>query len=109
MTYDRIVSLMHGHEIKKLENNTWAIKRHVPESIDVTYHGYTIAIWYPDPTGPGHVWLSNCGFWTSTTKLRLNNYGPDRMGLYQHKFAWYTRDGKEFTNGHTYFADDFTS
>ena len=48
----------------------------------------------------GKIWLNNGGYFTSTTKERINRYSPYRV--YQRDYEWYVSyEGKEleFKNG----------
>ena len=52
--------------------------------IKLKYHGNTIA--YKDRT-TNKVSITNCGWFTNTTKERLN--GLDGVSIYQKNFDWY--------------------
>lgn len=54
------------------------------EVITVKYHGNSIVNLYPD----GTISLHNCGWYTSTTKDRLNWFLPYGFTLYQHNYRW---------------------
>lgn len=49
----------------------------------------------------GVIWISNCGWETTTTKERLNGL-LDYLGksrIYQRNFTWYWKDNEEFPSG----------
>jgi hypothetical protein len=54
------------------------------EIITVKYHGNAIVNLYPD----GTITLNNCGWYTSTTKERLNWFLPYGITLYQRNYRW---------------------
>lgn len=66
------------------------------ERIVVTYHDNPIVALYPD-----RISFNTCGWYTSTTKERLNWFMPEGWRLYQERGNWIVWDGKHKYN----FAD----
>lgn len=57
------------------------------EVITIKYHGNAIVNFFPD----GTMTLNSCGWFTSTTKDRINWFLPDGFRIYQKQYAWYLR------------------
>jgi hypothetical protein len=74
---------------KKLEGNTWLIKQEGYFSI--RYHNTNIIDIYPD-----YIVLRNGGWFTRTTKDRLNSYTP--FSINQHQYKWFV-NGYPFSEG----------
>jgi len=69
-------------------NNTrikWDEQGH--DVILATYHGNTVARFFPDYTA-----YSSCGWRTMTTKERINWFLPDGFSLWQEKGMWFLSD-----------------
>lgn len=93
MSYQNIKDkLYHGH--RKLANNTYLrsviIERTFQpdeEWIEMSIHGNIIAEFYPD-----HLRLYACGWYTNTTKSRLNlalKLAGIQGRIYQQDYEWY--------------------
>ena len=57
----------------------------VGEAIALQYHWTDVVVAYPD----GSVVLRHGGWWTKTTKERINRYLPSGYTLYQKNYTWY--------------------
>jgi len=88
-------------EKRKVGNNTW-LKRINDTTIGLKYHSTYVVTYKSD----GTVILDTCGWHTSTTKERLNNYSM--FHIYQKDSIWYISvnnktieffDGIEIKNG----------
>ena len=49
------------------------------------YHGSEVIRWYKD----GSIVINNHGYYTNTTRERLNSHMPIQYRIYQRKFEWY--------------------
>jgi hypothetical protein len=81
-----------GSDSKKLGNNAYLTQdRDYGDVIySVRYHNTDILTFWPD----GRIGVNNGGFFTVTTKARLNEYGP--ISFYQRRGTWYfMHDGRE--------------
>ena len=67
----------------KLENGDFAVEFH--QTNIVTIHA------------DGSYTLRNGGFWTKTTKERINQYSP--VNICQEKYIWYIQKGVKFYDG----------
>lgn len=77
--------------VKKLAHNTYVVAR--DGHYEVTYHGHTIARFYPT-----HTTVHNCGYSTTTTKQRLNCLIPRQFGIYQKNYEWFVHDRRHGTD-----------
>lgn len=76
---------------KKLANNTYLYFD--SNVFIITLHGYPIIKIQPN----NDVSVSNCGWYTQTTKRRINQFTNSR--IYQKNFIWYFGNGQLFQNG----------
>jgi hypothetical protein len=108
ITYEqakRIVSSARNPEKgKPIGNNTRLID--YGDCVVVKYHATYIITIYPD----GRYLLDNGGWYTVTTKARMNRYAPVR--IYSHKGEWIVagnpqtgRDNTKYENGMVVKAD----
>lgn len=68
-----------------------AVERLNDHTIALRYHGTNVVTWHSD----GAITLNTGGWYTVTTKKRMNDYSP--FIVYQHKFDWYViPDGKRW-------------
>ena len=104
MTYHKLNTLLQGRNKsqRKLGHNTYATRFDLldPAVISIRYHATNVLTFHPD----GRVVFNSGGWRTSTTKQRLNRYGPANTYIHQHKFNWFiTTDA-----GTQPFYDGFT-
>jgi hypothetical protein len=97
LNYDKLKEELGNRESKKIGHNTLLSKTDINE-IGIRYHStYIIKI---DPTNI--IKLDTKGWWTPTTKDRLNKFLNCRnVGIYQEKNQWYIRG-----NNGTFKYDD---
>jgi hypothetical protein len=95
MTHDEAVKMVRGKTNKntrKVGNNTYA--EILPDgSVGIALHGTTVVRIHPDNSAT----LNTGGWYTSTTKDRINQYSPVRV--YQRKGQWYLESGEEYEDG----------
>lgn len=72
---------------RKIAHNTWADRN--GSSVWVKYHNTVIAAIHED----GSVTVNTGGYWTSTTKNRLNYLLPGRTVIFQKDWRWYFYGG----------------
>lgn len=106
MTYHALNTLLQGRNAqqRKLTHNTYAI-RHAT-NFTIRYHSTDILTFHPD----GRVVFNTGGWRTSTTKQRLNRFGPQGVSIYQRDFEWFiAADGQteEFFDGLTLTCPTF--
>jgi hypothetical protein len=98
MTYCELESLIRGKTNKtkrKIAGNTWG-EIDSEGAICITFHKTVIIRAYPN----GMFFVTNGGYQTVTTKLRLNQFTP--FQFWQSKKIWFTRENGydiEFWNG----------
>ena len=86
MTFSKLENLLGSRLHRNFGCNT-TIERESDSTIIVRYHGNTIARYWQD----GLVYLTNAGWYTSTTKERLNSLGAS---IYQKNWVWYEASGE---------------
>lgn len=74
-----IVSAFMNHETKKIGNSR-------TDGMTLYLHDNAIAKWDAE----GRLWVTNAGWWSTTTKERLN--GLPGVMLCQKKFTWYLNE-----------------
>ena len=92
--YDARISYQSGkYEGVRLENNTRLVKRsrNGCECYAIKLHRTDVVILFPD----GLVRLDTGGWFTYTTKDRINKYAPG-VGIVQSDFAWYINGGPKY-------------
>ena len=72
------------YKLRKLENNTYEYNDN--EGLKVRLHDTDILSFVGD-----NVTLSTGGYYTNTTKARLNKYLPMGFSIYQKDFQWYIK------------------
>lgn len=86
LTYDscaELCSRVNGSS-RRIANNTWLSYYALPRNhYEVLLHGHAILEYHPG----GVVVLNSCGYRTTTTKARLNQFGP--VPIFQHKRDWW--------------------
>lgn len=90
ITEDAIRAFNNNEDFKRANTEVWNDKE-----VGVTYlvlHGNTIA----KKTHGGKLFISTCGWETSTTKDRLN--GLPGVSIHQKNYQWYL-NGKEWNGG----------
>jgi hypothetical protein len=85
MTYHALNTLLQGrnNSQRKIAHNTYALR--LPTHFAIKYHSTHVLVFHPD----GRVVFNTNGWRTSTTKLRLNKFGPPHTYVHQHKFNWF--------------------
>lgn len=81
MNYEQAKIMYETTRKRKLVNNTYLVKN-LDGSYAVVLHGNQIIRFYPDKTI-----LSSCGWYTVTTKDRLNKF--TEFNVWQRDFVWY--------------------
>lgn len=91
MNYKTADSMLQGRnkDSKKLENNTYLV-RTGDDDISIRLHATNIITFRPD----GRTVIDSAGWWTVTTKDRLNKYLSHNLSVYSDKGIWTLyRDG----------------
>jgi hypothetical protein len=95
MTHFEAVKMVRGKtnkDTRKVGNNTYA--EILPDgSVGIALHGTTVVRIHPDNSAT----LNTGGWYTITTKDRINQYSPVRV--YQRKGQWYLESGLEYEDG----------
>ena len=97
MTHAEAVQLIRGKTNKnsrKVGNNTYAEILY-DGSVGIMLHGTCVVKIHPNNLAT----LNTGGWYTPTTKDRINQYSPVRV--YQQKGEWYLSDGTPFEDGMT--------
>ena len=89
--YNEALDVLNGRNHRKLENNTYLEKRD-ENTIAVKLHGTDVVTYKKD----GSVILETGGWYTVTTKDRINKYSPVRV--YQQKGEWFIKINGEIEN-----------
>lgn len=94
-TYEQIAGIIKKRASKKLARNTYLIRKEDGE-FAVRYHDTEIIVWHKDHTAT----LNTGGWYTVTTKERINRWGP--VNVYAVKGVWMVNqrifhDGMTFT------------
>ena len=97
MTHYEAVRMVNGktnRKTRKVGNNTYA---EILEdgSVGIVLHNTCVVKIHPDNSAT----LNTGGWYTSTTKDRINKYSPVRV--YQKKGKWYLNDGTSYEDGVT--------
>jgi hypothetical protein len=82
-----------GEKRKKLERNTYLLKE--GEDYCVRLHQTIVVRIQPDNT----CILNSGGWFTPTTKDRINRFSPKEIGLSQSNKVWYLNNGSEYFDG----------
>ena len=82
-----------GIRRKRLERNTYLYKE--DDTFQVKLHNTFIVTIFPDNS----CILNSDGWFTPTTKDRINRFSPDNISLSQKNRVWYLDDGSEFFDG----------
>jgi len=97
MTHAEAVSMVRGktnRDTRKVCNNTYA--EILPDgSVGIMLHSTYVVKIHPDNSAT----LNTGGWYSSTTKDRMNKYSPVRV--YQRKGQWYLESGEEYEDGVT--------
>ena len=91
MTYSQAGDLLGLRQAKKLTYNT-TLRRDKDDFVVRLYQTDIVRI-----CEDGTYVLNTGGFYTVTTKERINRYSP--VSVYQHKGEWFLRDGTPFKDG----------
>mgnify|MGYP006292751249 CR=1 FL=1 len=95
MTHSEAISMVHGktnRTIRKIGNNTYG-EILSDGSVGIMLHSTYVVKIHPDNSAT----LNSGGWYTSTTKDRINQYSPVRV--FQRKGEWYLNDGTPYTDG----------
>lgn len=95
MTHSEAVTMVRGktnRESRKVGNNTYAEILN-DGSIGIMLHSTYVVKIHPDNSAT----LNTGGWYSSTTKDRMNKYSPVRV--YQRKGQWYLENGEEYEDG----------
>ncbi len=90
MNYLEATKTLDNRSSKKIANNTYL--KQLNDCIGLLYHDTYIIKFYSD-----YMILDNGGYYTMTTKERLNTFGI--VGIYQKNSIWYLSDNSAFYNG----------
>lgn len=88
-SFTEVLAFMDRRAMVKIAHNT-TLERE-SDCVVLRYHDNPIIVYYPE-----FVSLSSCGWRTTTTKRRLNQF--TRVRVYQKEFVWYAED-HEFEDG----------
>lgn len=95
MNYSYLDTQLQGRNrnSRKLANNTYAERR--DSNIAIRLHQTDILTFKPD----GEIVTNTGGWFSSTTKARLNEFLPSGYRIYQNKGQWNWSDGQLFSSG----------
>ena len=95
MTHYEAIQMVHGktnRKSRKVGNNTYA--EILPDgSVGIILHGTNVVRIHHDNSAT----LNTGGWYSSTTKDRINKYSP--VHVYQRKGEWYLENGDKYTDG----------
>lgn len=101
-----------GAKNERPAGNNTRLERRDDGAISVKYHGHAVVVYFPPgASGPDPVTvLNSCGWRTTTTKERLNEFGPAGFRVWQQRGTWYITQQRTAENdGRTWvFADGLT-
>lgn len=105
LTIERCRELLGKRETKKLANNTYLRRLDASEgeSYAVRLHETDVVRIEPTRGGATFYTLRTGGWATSTTKDRINAYGP--VHIYSEKKVWRLTKNERFVDGGTYDQD----
>ena len=89
MTYDEMAQMLGGRPSKVLPNIRGTILRRDGDNIALSYWGTDVVTWHPD----GGFTLRSGGWYTVTTKARINAFTPVSVRQRQHEWFVTTPDG----------------
>lgn len=95
MNYKKAQKILRGKATKKVANNTYLVW--TSSYIYLLFHETAILYFYVDK-----IVYNTGGYFTNTTKDRLNRFGLQSIKIYKQDFSWYfTYRGKQivFLNG----------
>lgn len=95
MTHAEAVRMVRGktnRNTRKIGNNTYGEILH-DGSVGIMLHSTYVVKIHPDNSAT----LNTGGWYSSTTKDRINKYSPVRV--YQRKGQWYLENGEEYEDG----------
>lgn len=87
---------------RKLENNTYLERRDLDSTIAVRLHSTDVITFHSD----GRVVLDSGGWWTVTTRDRINRYMPDGWCVWSERGQWLL--GHSYSNPICMFEDGVT-
>lgn len=70
---------------KNVAHNTRIVRDSDGDGIILTFHKHPLIRWEKE----GHIALSNCDFWTTTTQQRLNQFMPTDFRVWQRRPYWF--------------------
>lgn len=107
-SYEACAEFLDGKEQRKVCNNTYVVRNSIPSTyygvagtIGIELHGSTVVMFRDDEA----VCIDSCGYYTATTKDRINRCLDDRGFVFQSKGLWYFQSKNhsepiiEFKNG----------
>lgn len=90
MDYKKAQKILNGKTTKKVANNTYLILW-TPSHIYLQFHETAILYFYVNK-----IVYNTGGYFTNTTKDRLNRFGLQSIKIYKQDFSWYfTYRGKQ--------------
>jgi len=94
MNYNEVESRLQGrnHTMRKYANNTYLVRN--SDNLALRYHNTDVVKFYPN----GNIVLDNGGWYTSTTKERINYVLPNPFYLTQSKGVWYIHNRDTHTD-----------
>jgi len=92
MNYSTAQAMLSGRNSKKIDNNTHL--KQLEDCIAVLYHETYIVKFYDK-----FAVYDNGGWYSMTTKDRLNKYGVDGVTIHQKNNLWYFNDNSVYYNG----------
>lgn len=91
LDYDKALEILAGKKTKKLCANTY-LTLGFNRDIELVYHNTAIIIFCVND----EIVLNNGGWYTSTTKERMNMFLPNNVRVWQDKGQWQVRDKTDY-------------
>lgn len=91
LTFNKALNVLNGREQRKLCANTWLVKLN-HDWIGLLYHNTYIIRWSQN----GEIEVNNGGWYTSTTKERMNIFLPSTLRVWSEKGEWMVRDATDY-------------
>ena len=87
--YAEALTTLNGKQSMRLGNNTYLEQRGLTERIAVRLHSTDVVVFYPS----GRVTLHTGGYYSTTTKERINHFIEPAAHVYQKAHKWYVLQG----------------
>lgn len=100
-TYQEAQAVIKARETKKLENNTYLVRRS-GDVLAVRLHATDVVTYYPD----GRIKINSGGWRTVTTKDRINKYAP--ISLWANHGQWVISAPHRAQDGVFFYQDNMT-